>query len=775
MQQYSDRNWAPEIGFEEIARMIKRRKKGIVALILASLIGGLVYHYTMPPEYHAIAMIMISDAKDPSNFSAAVVGSSNDGDNKASKKDAELITSMPIAELTVKELNKGSRREALEFLGKRKYLSPIAGVFHGILPFEILNAGQQTASASKNEKLLGRQALQLSKRIRVEPVRETNMLKVSVASPFPDEAALLTNTLCKVYKETNINLNAERYAQANRFIAEMLRDQQKKVTEADSALSAYMRKHEIYEVTGNTQHLLDKLVEADAKNKSVTAEYNIARNSLSFLEKKLSDSEKALSQQIAQNTNAQLGTIIDEIKGRELDYVKALREKGADAEDVKIKRQQLDVVKARYDQLSRSKIAGAIGYAGKSQRFNFDMISEKLQVERKMNDLSFSAIEFGKQKQYYEGQLSALPKKQQEFLRLQRDRDVVGKTYVALKEKLDETRILNGSEAGQVSVVGAAFQPFAPETPLDLSRSMLLGLLFGGLLASAYTYVAETLDGTIKDESFFKRAGLNTLAVIPGVTQNGKGGHADVRQGFMTRLNSKGKSGVIEKPLPLITESDDSLFVESFRTLRTTLDFYFLDRPLHSILVSGTAMSEGKSTICANLAIAYALLGKKTLIIDCELRRSSQHEKFNCKEAPGLTDYLVSESDVLDSSWLQPTQQNNLFLLSAGSAVSNPNELIGSSKMQHLLKELAGRFDKVLIDSPPLFLSDAAQLVPSVDGILLASRLQHTEKKPIQAFVDDPFFSPRILGVALITAEDSGPLGYGRLGDGKYEAIAKNS
>jgi polysaccharide biosynthesis transport protein len=786
VQDGYNRTWKPGIGFEDILKMIKRRKNGIIVLLLVSLIGATIYHYIQQPEYHAVAMIMINDAKDPANFPEAVIGYSKAVDNKDSKKDAELLKSISIAQLTIKELKKNSTNQSLELLGKRHFSSPITNFINEYLPIQILNAGQNQKINKNPKELLAHQALELSKRIRVELVRETNMLKVSVASPFPDEAALLTNTLCQVYKENNISIHSEKYSQANSFIANMLHEQQIKLREADSVLSKYMKAHEIYEVSGNTQHLLDMLIDAEAKNKAIASELHIAKNGLDFLEKKLSDTEKSLSSKIAQNVNSQLGSIMDEIRERESEYVKVLREKGSDNADVKAKRQQLDIVKTRYEQLSRSKIAGEIGYAGRTQKYNFDLISEKLQIEKKMNDLNFSSIEFSRLKQYYENQLSALPQKQQEFLRLQRDRDAVSKTYIALKEKLDETRVLIGSEAGQVSIIGAAFQPFFPEKPFDLRKSLILGMLFGGSLAIAYTYIAESLDSSIKEESFIKNAGLQTLAIIPFVAQDDdkesscqkawfKRMFRNTAGSFNTQYSLHGKIDSVsdmESAIPMIAaERDNSLFAESFRTLRTSLDVFFFDRPLHSLLVSGTAMSEGKSTVCTNLGIAYALNGKKTLIIDCDLRRASQHKKFNCTKNPGLTDYLVGENNTLPAFLIQPTHIQNLFVLCTGGTASNPNELLGSEKMQNLIKALSVQFDKVLIDCPPLFLSDAAQLVLSVDGILLVSRLGYTSKKSVSELADDIFFHPRIIGSAVIASRNSGPIGYGRLGNGKYTAL----
>jgi capsular exopolysaccharide synthesis family protein len=787
-----ERTQGSEISLGEILKIILRRKYGIIVIFAASLVAAWIYHQAQTPEYHAVSVMMINENKAPGDLLATLLGPSVDVDTKVAKKDVELLQSYPITELTVKELYKTTRKDSLEFFGKRKYVSPLDFLVGSIDVFHPLNADQKAEAWNYSDALLRFYAMELKRRIRVVPLRDTNLLEVSVASPFADEAVFLTNILCQTYKNADIIRNSEKYTQANKFIAEMIQDQQRKVEEADNALSKYMQANKIYEVSGNTGAILAKVVEADAKYNDIKAESRIASNGLAFLEKKLSDTDKAVSSRITKNVNSQLGAIMDEMRSLESDYVNMVREKGSDNPEVKAKRQQLDVVKTRYEQLSRSKIAGEIGYAGKAQKFSFDMVSEKLQIERKLNELNFSASEYGLLKQYYESQLSMLPIKQQEFIKLQRDKEVVGKTYLYLKEKLDETRIMLGSEVGGVSIIGSAFKPFLPEKPV-LAKDLLMGFVLGGLLAALYTFGTEMADNTVKDELFFRDLGLTVLSVIPLVGQKGQNPFLDKKQSFIKRfLYSKsqafrekvlsdakvnGIKNVVSKgtelPMPMITDSLSSAFSESFRTLRTSLDysridFSRIDSSLKFLLVSGTAMTEGKSTVCANLGMAYAINGKKTLIIDCDLRRASQHKKLNVKREPGLTDFLYSQHETIDECFFQSTHLENLFVLSAGKKVPNPNEILGSQKMIRLLKVLDGKFDKIVFDSPPLFLSDAAQLAHSVDGVLLVARMHFTNKDPIKNFAVDHILRPLILGVAMIESRDSQRYGYGKYGYGKY-------
>ncbi|NTW69230.1 MAG: polysaccharide biosynthesis tyrosine autokinase [Chlorobiaceae bacterium] len=758
-----------DITLEEIFSIILRRKYGILLILFVFLSASLFYHYRQTPEYRAVSIMMINSTKGQGDLLSSVIGIS-EADNKAVRKDVELLKSMPIAQLVVKELYNSSIKDSLEFFGKRRYISPVDRKIGKFL--FIKKDKEKTKNKLAFDDELRGYAVKLNHRIIVESIRETNILKVSVLSPFPDEATFLTNTLCRVYKEADIARNSEKYSQARKIIADMLEDQKKKVVVADDELSKYMELHKIYEMSGNMQQLLEKVITTDAKYNDILVEYNIAKNHLDFLEKKLSESDKAISMRIAESANAQLGSIIDEMRKREREYVNFAREKGFNNSEVKAMRQRLDVIKTRYEHLYRSKIAGEIGYAGRTQKYGFNLISEKLQFEQKLNDLSFTSKEYGRLKQYYESQLLTLPRKQQDYAKLLREREVVNKTYFYLKEKYDETRLLLGSEVGSISLVGTAFRPFSPDKP-DISKSFMTGFILGCIFAGIYSVIAEKLDDSIKDKRFFKDLELRVLAVIPLLPNNGDGSFSGNIRAHLNRIINL-KNGVLGKRIfnkifysnhydgkrddrsfiPKITDQMSSVFSESFRTLRTALDYSKVDSPLKSIVISGAAMSEGKSTVCANLGMAIAITGKKTLIIDCDLRRASQHEIFNCSRQDGLTDYLFSQHQMIGDLYIKPTHVEHLFLLTAGNKIPNGNDILSSPKMFKLIKEFESRFDMILIDSPPFFLSDVAMLLRSVDGVLLSARLYFTSRKHFEEFVADSFIREHLLGVALVASNE---------------------
>jgi succinoglycan biosynthesis transport protein ExoP len=771
-----------ELGATEILMAVFRRKLSVFIIMTICVIGSAVYHFTLPPEYHAQAVILIAhESQGAADLVDALYGNGIMADNKAAAKDVELLQSLPIAQLVVKELWASSQRPTLEFFGNRTYISLVDRILIRLgLMRNPVNTSEYFKDVELSDESVRRYALLLCNRIKVQPSRETSILKVSVGSPFADEAVFLTNTLYTVYKNSDIKRKSEKYIQGNRFVSEILGEQQALVAEADKALSQYMISNKIYEASGNSSPLLQKMVELDSRYNEIMVESRIVQNSRKFLEQKLSEADKSLSLRISENVNAQLGSIQDEIRARESEYIGILRKKNSKNTDVQAKKQALDAVKARYEQLSRSKISGQIGYAGRSQKYSFDLISEKLQIERKLDQLNFSANEFIRLRKYYESQLNTLPEKQQRYLKLQRDKEVVSKTYLFLKEKVDQTRILIGSEVGSVSVVGSAFKPFIPQSP-DIKKNLVLGLMIGLSFGILYVSAAEYFDDTVKDINYLKNLGFNIFGVIPFIPKFGKGQkqkntHKGIGKFFYgiyyklkLTMNGSSKNPELDGfTYPLMTDKLNSTFSECFRSLRTNLNYSNIDKPLRTILISGASAHEGKSTVCANLGISLAISGKRTLIIDCDLRRPSQHKIFNVKRVKGLTEYLVNQQQVVEDQYFQKTHLPNLFLFSAGSSVPNPNELLGSLKMQRLLKILEDRFDNIVLDSPPVFLSDAAQIAAYVDTILIVTRLYHSYKYPLKEYATDAILRPHILGIVLIDSHGAGKYGYQKFGYQKY-------
>ncbi len=161
---------------------------------------------------------------------------------------------------------------------------------------------------------------------------------------------------------------------------------------------------------------------------------------------------------------------------------------------------------------------------------------------------------------------------------------------------------------------------------------------------------------------------------------------------------------------------------EAYRTLRTNLMFYSLDKPISTLVITSPVTGEAKSTVLANLAVTLAQGGRSTIIVDCDLRRPAQHDLWGLKNDVGLTTMLLDDA-AFENPNLQTVEVDNLAVLTSGPLPPNPADVLGSRRMDDIIAALKERAEYVLFDVPPvLAVTDAALLGLKVDGVLLALR-----------------------------------------------------
>lgn len=201
----------------------------------------------------------------------------------------------------------------------------------------------------------------------------------------------------------------------------------------------------------------------------------------------------------------------------------------------------------------------------------------------------------------------------------------------------------------------------------------------------------------------------------------------------------------------IVANNPKSGVAEAVKTIRTNLLFSSIDEPVKSILMTSSLSGEGKSFICANLAIAFAQAGVKVLIVDCDLRRGRQHKIFNVDNELGLSNLLLDDVDKNYKKYIKKTKYENIYVLPMGIVPPNPSELLASEKNRQLAKILKSKYDLVIYDGVPVGgLTDSIIMADLVDKIVIVSAykvtpieyLQNTKKALAQ-------FENKIAGVIL--------------------------
>ncbi|MEJ2495722.1 MAG: CpsD/CapB family tyrosine-protein kinase [Ignavibacteriaceae bacterium] len=177
----------------------------------------------------------------------------------------------------------------------------------------------------------------------------------------------------------------------------------------------------------------------------------------------------------------------------------------------------------------------------------------------------------------------------------------------------------------------------------------------------------------------------------------------------------------------IVSKSPDSIPSEAFRALRTRVQFSRIAKSsLKTILVTSAAPQEGKTTVSINLAGSFAISNKKTLLIDCDLRKPKLHHIFHEQRVPGLIDYLFGDVELQDI--IKRTEVNNLHFIPTGTIPPNPAEMLDSEQMRSLLARFRDQYDLIVVDSPPIIaVTDSEVLSGMVDGTLLVVSADTTE------------------------------------------------
>jgi tyrosine-protein kinase Etk/Wzc len=334
-------------------------------------------------------------------------------------------------------------------------------------------------------------------------------------------------------------------------------------------------------------------------------------------------------------------------------------------------------------------------------------------------------------------ELEQIPEKEVQFARLERQTSMLAELYTLLQTRLKEAQVAEAVEDPAVRVVETAILPIDPISPRPFRNMALAGIL-GLMLGVGLAFVREYMDTRLHSSDQIEHMyGLPTIARVPEMSLgNGAGG----------RRNA----------LVTLTQAH-SVGAESFRNLRTNVRFVRAGQGATEMVVTSPAPQEGKSVTAANLAIALAQQGMKTLLVDADMRRSVQHRQFGLETSPGLSDLLVEDEGL--ESILKPTTVENLDVLTAGKHPPNPAELVGSPRMEVLLDALRERYDTIVIDSPPMLaVTDASVLGKKTDGVILVVRAEKTEKDSINLAIQQlRHVGARILGVVVNDAKPDGP------------------
>lgn len=296
------------------------------------------------------------------------------------------------------------------------------------------------------------------------------------------------------------------------------------------------------------------------------------------------------------------------------------------------------------------------------------------------------------------GKVKKLPQTQQEVLRLTRDVTVATEFYQTMLDKIQQLEVVRAGEVGSARILDSAQTTYSPIGP-DRNRILLVGLLGGFFLGFAFLLVRKALDKGVRDSAILERiTGASVFAQVPRSASEEKSLHRRPRQ-------------------ILAASAPDDLAVESLRSLRTALEFSLGGTDGRVLGITGLTPGVGKSFVSVNLAALFAANGRKTILVDADLRKGRLHTHFDERRNPGLSE-LLSGAIQLESAARPHSSIANLWFLPTGKLPPNPSEMLGSPRLKELLQTLRGVYDLVIVDTSPILLvTDPTLVMRHVDHV----------------------------------------------------------
>jgi polysaccharide biosynthesis transport protein len=322
-------------------------------------------------------------------------------------------------------------------------------------------------------------------------------------------------------------------------------------------------------------------------------------------------------------------------------------------------------------------------------------------------------------------ELDQLNSRSFEYQNLRREAEADKKLYEELVRKIKEAGINASFQNSSIRIADPArvpLEPVAPNIVMNAGLSFLLSLLLavGGVL------LADALDNTIRDPEHVKLSlGTEVLGTLPEVK---------------TWRHRIGLASGPETGGSLVKAGKDGYsmmggYEESIRTLRNAILLTNIDRNLRSLLITSAQPSEGKSTVAAHLALAHAMQGSKTLLIDGDMRRPSVHRRFGLENNLGLGGYLQGKALMEDLIQTAPGCEN-LKILTAGPASRRPDDWL-RGRMDKIVEELLEEYQLVVLDAPPLLgFAEPLEMATSVDGVIVVTRAGSTSRKQVASVIE---------------------------------------
>lgn len=682
--------------FRAYLNVMRRRKWLIIAPLLIVLPLVIIGLLLQKPTYEATATLLIdSGSSKIVNIEDVLLP---DRSREYYETQFKLITSPVLAERVVDILEdqKGhlmvqdqSQESSPNIINAARKLSARAMNFINAKIAEYTyDSRLDRSEIERHEKIV-----EFQKSMKVEQVPGTRLVEITISGTDPSLVATQANALADAYLDQNLDKKSEASRKASTWLTKEIPDLKEKLQNAESALQRFLDSRGLTpaELEGKANITFETTPDSNAAYAAAKARRIEVQGQLSSIEKIL--------QQPASKRQASLAILNNPtLLALQQRYSVLEGELATLSQMFKEKHPKVLAVLAQMEQV-RASIDVEI-------RKNIDTIRTEYNIALAKEKAFENAIDQKK------AESIKLSRYMAEYTALKRDVEAKRSLYENLSKRFDETEITKGIQTNDIKIMKKAEKPIEPKLSKNVLKflvSAVVTLAFG----IGSSFIAESLERRfVNIEDVEKYLQIPIVGIIPHYNGNAKKGSYNL--------------AVLQNPY--------SDIADCYRNLRINVNMklYAKKQSSSSLLVTSAIPGEGKSTTSANLAISFAQLGKKVLIVDTDLRRPAIHKYFNLTNEFGLADILID-----GYVWEQVVQNSpveGLKILTSGPVPRNPAELLDMQRMYKLHKSIKGSFDIVIYDAPiVLSVPDTVIVATEVDGVLLVHNPTLGDKEKIAA------------------------------------------
>lgn len=687
-----------QINVQDYLRVLLKHRWAIITVFAVVFVSVVLFTFTATPIYQATTRLII-EKDDPKVVSVQEVMSVDSSGLDYYQTQYKIIESRTVAREVIKRLKLAESEEFAPKARANWFGDLKAGIREGIASLRALLQTDAPPTTAREPGEIDPESPLVSAfvdRIKVTPIRNSRLVDIGFEAKDPVLAARIANTLARAYIDLNLETKLKATQDAMSWLDSRIGEERKKVEQAEQALLRYKERHNI-------------ITDFSKDVESITAQKLAALNAqVVEAEAKRVEAETRYKQAVALEKTPEMLDSIPEVLGNQLiGQIKTM--------EVELQKRRSELSKrygANHPQIValQNELATLQGRKAEEVKRVINSLYNTFQVSQAREKSLKAALNSQK------GESFSLNEKAINYTVLKREAESTKEMYDLVIKRFKETSLTENIRTGNIRVVDLAEVPKGPVKPKK-GQNVLLGLIVGLALGIGLAFFLEYLDNTIKTPDDLKeRLKIPYLGPVPLMALAG-GENPGPQEDLVTVAQPKSTAS------------------EAYRGIRTSLFFSAADNAPRTVLITSAAPSEGKTMTAANVAVTMAQAGNRVLIIDCDMRRPRVHRMFNVQRDRGVSNVLVGNCPLAEA--IIPSAVPGLDVLPAGPVPPNPSEMLGSQSMVKLFQTLRERYDRIIVDSPPITaVTDAVILSRLADGVLLVVRAGETHREIIRNGVE---------------------------------------